>query len=107
MAGAAAQRLPSEPALHGGVASFHAVHDGRVELDHLRHGVPSAPNAPQTPTASLHWLEAVVDKAQSAGATTVLRVHLPGGAQLEVSQAAQVPLAAALLAALEKPALAC
>jgi hypothetical protein len=65
--------------------------------------------APKNPEASVRWLEAVLDQAQgqTAGAATALRVRLPGGAQLEISQVAQVPLAAALLAALEKPALAC
>jgi hypothetical protein len=65
--------------------------------------------APKNPVASARWLEAVLDKAQgqAAGAAVALRVRLPGGAQLEISHAAQVPLAAALLAALEKPARAC
>jgi len=65
--------------------------------------------APKNPAASMRWLEAVLDQAQSqtAGAATALRVRLPSGAQLEISHAAQVPLAAALIAALEKPALPC
>lgn len=64
---------------------------------------------PKDPAASMRWLEAVLDQAQgqTAGAATTLRVRLPGGAQLEISQATQIPLAVALLAALEKPALAC
>jgi hypothetical protein len=32
-----------------------------------------------------------------------LQVQLPGGARLEISEASQIPLAAALLRALEKP----
>jgi len=73
-----------------------------------RRGDPHA-KAPKDPAASVRWLEAVLDQAhgQTAGAAVALRVRLLGGAQLEISQAAQVPLAAALLAALEKPALAC
>ena len=65
--------------------------------------------APQNPAASVRWLEAVLDQAQGqpAGTAVALRVRVPGGAQLEISPAAQVPLAAALLAALEKPARAC
>jgi len=73
-----------------------------------RGGDPNA-KAPKSPAASVRWLEAVLDQAhgQVPGAAVALRVRLPGGAQLEISHAAQVPLAAALLAALEKPALAC
>ena len=65
--------------------------------------------APRNPAASVRWLEAVLDQAQgqTPGPATALRVRLPGGAQLEISHAAQVPLAAALLAALEPPARAC
>jgi len=66
-------------------------------------------SAPGNPAAGVRWLEAVLDQAQSqtGSVAPMLRVCLPGGAQLEISQASQVPLAAALLAALEKPALAC
>ena len=73
-----------------------------------RGGDPPA-TASKNPAASGRWLEAVLDQAQGqkGGGAAALRVRLPGGAQLEISQAAQVPLAAALLAALEKPALAC
>jgi hypothetical protein len=45
-------------------------------------------------------LEAVV--APSASAAT-LQVLLPGGARLEVREASQIPLVAALVHALEKP----
>ena len=45
-------------------------------------------------------LEAVVAAAPSAVA---LMVQLPGGARLELREASQVPLAAALVHALEKP----
>jgi len=73
-----------------------------------RGGNPPA-NAPRNPAAGVRWLEAVLDQAQrpTGSVAPMLRVCLPGGAQLEISQASQVPLAAALLAALEKPALAC
>lgn len=43
-------------------------------------------------------LEAVV-----ASPACVLQVHLPGGARLEIREAGQVALAAALVQALEKP----
>ena len=70
---------------------------------------PHATKATKDSAASMRWLEAVLDQAhgQTTGAATALRVRLPGGAQLEISQATQIPLAVALLAALEKPALAC
>lgn len=68
-------------------------------------GIDSAAKAPANPAASMRWLEAVVDRSQTSG--LALRIGLPGGAQLEISQATQIPLVVALLAALEKPALAC
>jgi hypothetical protein len=70
-----------------------------------RRGTDSASKAPSSPAASMRWLEAVVDRAQTSG--SALRICLPGGAHLEISQTTQIPLAVALLAALEKPALAC
>ena len=48
----------------------------------------------------LRLLEAVVGPAPL---TPGLRVQLPGGARLEISEAGQIPLAAALVRALEKP----
>lgn len=49
---------------------------------------------------ALRLLEAVVaPTAPTAG----LQVHLPNGARLEISDASQIPLAAALVRALEKP----
>jgi transposase-like protein len=48
----------------------------------------------------VHLLEAVLTTAPPAPALTVL---LPGGARLEVREAGQIPLAAALVHALEKP----
>jgi transposase-like protein len=45
-------------------------------------------------------LEAVVAPAPLV---SVLQVELPGGARLEIREAGQVPLAAALVRALEKP----
>lgn len=61
------------------------------------------------PAASMRWLEAVLEQAQgpSGAGASALRVRLPNGAQLEICEAAQIPLAAALLAALEKSALPC
>ncbi len=45
-------------------------------------------------------LEAVVG---SAPLSSALQVQLPGGARLEIREAGQIPLAAALVRALEKP----
>jgi hypothetical protein len=50
---------------------------------------------------ALRLLEAVV--APATPAAEVLVVHLPGGARLELSEAGQIPLVAALVRALEKP----
>jgi len=49
----------------------------------------------------LRLLEAVV--AQSTPVVVALQVHLPGGARLEISEASQIPLAAALVREMEKP----
>jgi transposase-like protein len=51
-------------------------------------------------------LEAVLPTAP-VPSLTALPVLLPGGARLEIACAAQLPLAAALLRELEKPAAAC
>jgi transposase-like protein len=45
-------------------------------------------------------LEAVVTPT---ALTSALQVHLPGGARLDIREASQVPLVAALVRALEKP----
>jgi transposase-like protein len=50
--------------------------------------------------ASVQWLEAVV---QEAGGSAPLKLYLPGGAWIELAQAAQVAMAAALVRALAKP----
>ena len=49
--------------------------------------------------AAWQWVEATVDAAK-VGAARTLIVHLPGGARLEVGDAAQVAMAAQLLRAL-------
>ena len=56
--------------------------------------------------AALKWVEATVDDTK-AGAARRLMVHLPGGARLEVADAAQAALAAQLLRALCGGGLAC
>jgi hypothetical protein len=56
--------------------------------------------------AALKWVEAKVDAAK-AGAARALTVHLPGGARLEVADAAQAALAAQLLRELGGGGVAC
>ena len=56
--------------------------------------------------AALQWVEATVDEAK-AGAARTLMVHLPGGARLEVGDAAQAVLAAQVLRALCGGGVAC
>ena len=57
--------------------------------------------------AKVRWLEAVVGQTAAHRTGPSLPVHLPGGIRLEISSARQIPLAAALLRALEKSATAC
>ena len=53
----------------------------------------------------VRWLEAMV---QEAAGTVPVKVHLPGGAWMEVIQSEQVPLAAALVRALhQQPPVSC
>lgn len=61
------------------------------------------------PVRPVRLLEAVLPTAPMPVVTArpVLPVLLPGGARLEITCAAQLPLAAALLRELEKPAAAC
>jgi hypothetical protein len=56
--------------------------------------------------AALKWVEATVDDAE-VGTARALVVHLPGGARIEVADAAQAVLAAQLLRALGGGGLAC
>jgi hypothetical protein len=65
----------------------------------------AAAHAPAKPVDPVRWLEAVVQETQAPGThkTSVVVLRLPGGAQLELADLKQVPLAAALVRALEKP----
>jgi hypothetical protein len=56
--------------------------------------------------AALKWVEATVDVAEVDTARALV-VHLPGGARIEVADAAQAVLAAQLLRALGGGGLAC
>jgi len=49
---------------------------------------------------ALQWVEAVPEDARPSLAARVLVVHLPGGARMEIADAAQVAIAAGLLRAL-------
>jgi len=71
----------------------------------LRRRKQGASKAPVGATDPVRWLEAVVQEAQTpvTHKTSVVILRLPGGAQLELADLKQVPLAAALLRALESP----
>jgi hypothetical protein len=71
----------------------------------LRRRKQGAPKAPVRPADPVRWLEAVVQEAQApvTQKTSTVILRLPGGAQLELADLKQVPLAAALLRALESP----
>lgn len=63
-------------------------------------------NAPK----QVRWMEAVVEQAQVAAVDqnkSPLVLHLPGGARVEIADAKQATLAAALVRALGQPALPC
>jgi transposase len=71
---------------------------------------PASPKSSAKSVSQLRWLEAVVEekKLPRGSGPSVLVVHLPGGARMEIADATQAALAAALLRSLEnKPALAC
>lgn len=56
----------------------------------------------------LQWVEAILDKTSPVQANRVLIMHLANGVRLEIADAAQAALAAALLRSLEnKSSLAC
>ena len=61
--------------------------------------------APAKPRDPVRWLEAVVQEAQApvTHKISVVILRLPGGAQIELVDLRQIPLAAALLRSLEKP----
>lgn len=71
--------------------------------DRRRRGQAGRPPKEEAPDA-VRWLEAVVEKAQSNGAASgALVLTLPGGARMEVGDAHQAVLAAALLRSLAQP----
>jgi hypothetical protein len=72
-----------------------------IWLQKRRRQVPAAAQAGDP----VRWLEAVVEQAGRAGGkpASALRLHLPGGAWVEIQDAPQAMLAAALLRALAQP----
>lgn len=70
----------------------------------------TAPKISTKPVSHVRWLEAVVEqkKLPAGSGQSILAVHLPGGARMEIADATQAALATALLWSLEnKPALSC
>ena len=66
-----------------------------------RRQAPSKHPAQRKPATPVRWLEASV---QPAGAsTTGLLLQLPGGVRVQISNEHHIPLAAALVRALERP----
>ena len=76
-------------------------------LQRRRRGQKS--DAPKAAADSMRWLETVIEQAQEPAEKIegALILRLPGGAQAQVESAGQAVLAAALLRALEQPAVAC
>jgi transposase len=76
-----------------------------IQKRRRQHGLPAAARV-LTPSDKVRWLEAVVEQAQgSAGKAdgSFLVLHLPGGVRVEIGEAQQVELAAALVRALHLP----
>ena len=78
-----------------------------VQQRKRRRTAPTKGKTPQAPAAPVRWLEAVVGQTAAPRADAPLPLHLPGGARLEISCAAQIPLAAALVRALANTSAAC
>src|SRR5580692_10428588 len=68
-------------------------------------GTYEALKAPARAADQVRWLEAVVEQVQAGSGKNPLALvlHLPGGARVEIADARQTALAAALLRALESP----
>ena len=72
---------------------------------HRRRKQPrAAPPVPAKPADPVRWLEALVEPPPATDGPRVpgLKLALPGGVRLELNEAKQAPLVAALLRALEK-----
>jgi hypothetical protein len=72
-------------------------------------GAGGPTNVPAPPGDSVHWLEAVIEQAHHPGPqrSNSVRVQLPGGASLEVTDEQQAALAAVLVRALAHPVSPC
>jgi hypothetical protein len=70
-----------------------------------KRGLPEPARKVQSKQQQVSWLETVVKEAEGAGALpcSSLMLHLPGGVRAEIAQPHQIPLAAALVRALQKP----
>ena len=70
-----------------------------------REGQIVAPANAEAVGAKVRWLEAVIDQAQAADGRTpaALTLQFAGGARAEIASVKQIPVAAALLRALDKP----
>jgi hypothetical protein len=78
-----------------------------VQQRKRRRAVSTKRKTPKAPAAKVRWLEATVGKVTDHCSGSSLPVQLPGGARVEISCSKQIPLAAALLRALVKPAVSC
>ena len=63
---------------------------------------PALTNPSPQKTATVEWLETVIDKANASAPGLPLVVRLPSGAAIELANASQVAIAAAFLHAWEK-----
>ncbi len=69
-------------------------------------GAYAPAKVPAKATVGVRWLEAVVDQTQGSAVKadgSLLVLHLPGGARVEIGDLKQVEVAVALLRALHKP----
>jgi hypothetical protein len=78
-----------------------------VQQRKRRRAVSTKGKTSKGPAAKVRWLEATVGKVTDHPSDSSLPVQLPGGARLEISCSKQIPLAAALVRALEKPPASC
>jgi len=82
-----------------------------AQLRRRRRKTPTTPKplVQEDAAKQVHWMEAVLEQAQSPTASnqSALVVHLPGGARVEVGDLKQVSLVAALVRALAQPPVAC
>jgi hypothetical protein len=66
-------------------------------------GALETARVPPSTTEKVKWLEAVLEATPQTAGHAPLVLQLPAGVRLELSDAKQVPFAAALIRALEQP----